>query len=88
MAGIKTKSHFREKQVKMALSSARGKLIGVIGDEVENLKNTRINLHLIFRTLVLVFSLGVLVSLTRTGFKAFPIFSSSLKRKSMFGDLN
>ena len=72
----------------MALSSARGKLIGVIGDEVKNLKNTGINLHLIFRTLVLVFSLGVLVSLTRTGFKAFPIFSSSLKRKSMFGDLN
>ena len=58
----------------MALSSARGKLIGVIGDEVENLKNTRINLHLIFRTRVLVFSLGVLVSSTRTGFKAFPFF--------------
>ena len=58
----------------MALSSARGKLIGVIGDEVENLKNTGINLHLIFRTRVLVFSLGVLVSLTRTGFKAFPFF--------------
>ena len=66
----------------MALSSARGKLIGVIGDEVGNLKNTGINLHLIFRTLVLVFSLGALVSSTRTGVKAFLFFFQVSRRES------
>ena len=50
----------------MALSSARGKLIGVIGDEVQ-VSGILELIRIIFRTLVLGSFLGALGSLTRTG---------------------
>ena len=52
----------------MALSSARGKLIGVIGDEVENLRKTRIDLLSIQDTCV-GFLLGGIGELDKNRFQ-------------------
>ena len=64
----------------MALSSARGKLIGVIGDEVENLSKTRINLHLIQDTCV-GFLLGGIGELDKNRFQDISYFFLSVKRE-------
>ena len=64
----------------MALSSARGKLIGVIGDEVENLRNTRINLHSIQDTCV-GFLLGGIGELDKNRCPSISLFLPSLKKR-------
>ena len=64
----------------MALSSARGKLIGVIGDEVENLSKTWINLHLIQDTCV-GFLLGGIGELDKNRFQDISYFFLSVKRE-------
>ena len=65
----------------MALSSARGKLIGVIGDEVENLRNTRNNLHLIQDTCV-GFLLGGIGELDKNRYQSISHFRLSVRRES------
>ena len=70
----------------MALSSARGKLIGVIGDEVENLWKTRINLHLIQDTCV-GFLLGGIGELDKNRFQDINFFGLSVKRKKVWSQI-
>ena len=65
----------------MALSSARGKLIGVIGDEVKNLRKTRNNLHFIQDTCV-GFLLGGIGELDKNRFQSISHFCLSVRRES------
>ena len=65
----------------MALSSARGKLIGVIGDEVQ-ISEMHELIGTLFRTLVLGSFLGALGSLTKTG-KATKHFKLKVGKKCL-----